>query len=159
MAVYLKDGAVLLDTGAVSTSSDCCCGECTECHFLFPAFNDGMGNCYSSEQCDGFHDPVPCLTKFLTDNEYCVGIDFTCDEICVVETIDPVTCEITIVEGSPEACGDCVNGTVHTFSDEAVLCLRACCHDGICSLETFFGCDALSGIWLDSETSCDPDPC
>ncbi len=104
-----------------------CCGDppnqcCTNCDFLFPPLSDGMGNCYASEQCDGFHDAVSCDSLWLTKTEYCVGEAVDCAEVCIVQTIDPETCEIVTVEGSEEACSECVNGTVQTLSHQVFLC-------------------------------------
>ncbi len=113
--------------GSSGGTAGICCGDppnqcCTNCDFLFPPLSDGMGNCYTSEQCDGFHDPVSCDSLWLTKTEYCVGEAVDCAEVCIVQTIDPETCEIVTVEGSAEACAECINGTVQTLSHQVFLC-------------------------------------
>ncbi len=164
MSVYLKDGLVLLDSDLVAVNTACCCG-CTDCAFLFPPLSDGMGNCYASEQCDGFHDPVPCNTWFYTDNEYCVGDDFSCNVLCHIVTIDPVTCEqIIVFDGNCSdlgggLCGVTGQGTVHTYTDQAVLCMGACCLLGVCSIQTHIDCFNAGGFYQGAGTDCDPDPC
>lgn len=52
MDVYLNSGMVLLDSGLVATSVDCCCGalcSCGDCDCAFssPYFNPDDGLCYT----------------------------------------------------------------------------------------------------------------
>ncbi len=135
------------------------CVVCTNCDFLFPPLGPSEDICYRVENCDGFAEPVPCESVWYTKTEYCVGEAVDCSEICIVQTIDPVTCEIVTVEGSEEACAACVNGTVQSLSDQATICTGACCIDGICSIETEVNCVGSFGFYQGDGTTCDPDPC
>ncbi len=98
-----------------------CCTDCTG-EFLFPPLNDGEGNCYKVENCDGFADPVACDTLWFTITQYCVGEDVDCSELCTITTVDPITCELTQTCFSNDCCATCVNGTVQSVSDQAFIC-------------------------------------
>ncbi len=151
---------VLLDSGMVATSTDCCCGGCTDCTILFQPFDDGMGNCFTTQECDGsLSGPVSCTSKWFNFEQRCVGAGFDCTELCNISTLDPVTCDQTDSCDCCSCCADCVNGTVNKVSDEAVLCTGACCTFGVCTTGTAYDCDFLGGIYLGGGTDCDPDPC
>ncbi len=153
---------VLLDSGMVAVDPQCCCPSCTDCSddFLFSPFSDGMGNCFTTQECDGsLSGPVLCTSRWLNLVQHCVGDPPTCTELCNVTIVDPVTCDLTNTCDCCDCCAACENGTVNSVADEAILCLHACCVDGVCSLQTFPECNALGGIFLIGVSSCDPNPC
>ncbi len=49
MSVYLKDDMVLLDSGSVATSTDCCCGGCCYIRFTFTINHDPENICCPEE--------------------------------------------------------------------------------------------------------------
>ncbi len=113
------------DSGGIprGLGTDCsdefeCCTNCS----VFPPIGPSEDICYRVENCSGFSEPVPCDSMWLTVTEYCVGDPPSCNSICIEQTINPATCEVTIIEGSAEACAACVNGTVQTVSDQTFPC-------------------------------------
>ncbi len=109
MSVYLNDGMVLLDSGMVATSTDCCCGGpiiCGDCFCVESGpFEDGMGGFWTHNEtdCEGvtiFSGATTFDAKFATFTQVrtcCPPQDpnvFTCTENAVC--IDP---------GPPKVCG------------------------------------------------------
>ncbi len=97
---------------------------CTNCFPLFSPFDDGGGNCFTTQNCDGtLSGPVPCDSMWFTLTQHCVGEDVDCLELCNISgPTDPTTCDFTNSCDCCDCCDSCVNGTVNSVSDQAFPC-------------------------------------
>ncbi len=128
MAVYLQDGMVLLENGAVATSSDCCCGGCTDCapQLLFHAFCiDEDGNCHvGPDNCDGTCSGaiVDCNSFWLVYNQYCIQCPENTTFPCARSTVNPITCEQTDECLTVDCCNECPGSSTQIMTEQAVFC-------------------------------------
>lgn len=167
MSVYLQDDMVLLDSDLVATSTDCCCGGCTDCDNFVDhgsTCTDIDGFCHPIQNCDGScSGPItPCVDIFwMTDIAYCATTGEGCSiqSIKCITSIDPVTCEFTQV--GDNCFGDCPEGqtTINSQSVERIQCMGACCLFGMCSITTLRECVDAGGDYHGTNSVCDPDPC
>ncbi len=119
MALYLKDGKVLLDTGLVATSADCCCGGGTGACCI-----RGTNDCsvLTSAECASIHG------YYFGDGTNCGGVDCSLVACCQINVIGlGVHCIQTL-------CPDCLG----FFCDGNVFCCHSetlnnatCCTKGI----------------------------
>ncbi len=102
-----------------------CCSTCES--QVWQGCTDDDGNCrVGPETCDGCTgDIVPCdsTSQWYTDTEYCI----TCPDselvLCLIASVNPVTCEATVECISHDCCASCGgDGTTHVMSNRVFPC-------------------------------------
>ncbi len=125
MSVYTKDGAVLVQSGAVATSSDCCCSSdcCNLDNVIF-------GRCSLCKLCLGPHNTCNCGSG-----------DFDCGHVCI-DGITAAQCCAFVPQGFSTSF---LAGGVCTSTTACDAWSGGCAHTGLgmCCDEV---CDCLSGI-------------
>ena len=113
MAVYLTDDKVLLDSGSVATSKDCCCGEIPHCPCVF---TNMFGPC-----CDGDPDFWTHCTDQLLDDTGCPSP--TTPPFCIGSSVDYFTTRFSTVTVVCSACGGDLTGTsTYVFGTDPDTC-------------------------------------
>lgn len=141
MSVYLKDDLILLDSGNIATSQDCCCGGvCCQCDGTCDdtaTKSECEANGYkwfSGAACDD--DPAPCVTGACCNGNSCsIKTQQCCEDSAGTYKGDHTTCV-------PNPCPT-----------------GACCIGTVCSIQTETDCTGMGGTYQGDDTVCDPNPC